>query len=165
MRRFCVWTSLGVTTILVMAILFPRTSPWRWSYWDLGYIVPVIGCTTVAVLLKMGVGFRSRAISGFCQSLAFLAVFAQGRVSLRDPVEVTTKWVTWVVAYTLVFTAVTHGIVLVSRRGKGNEEHCEKCGYSLYGLRTPRCPECGTPFDPSRIKEQAPPAAGGTITS
>ena len=25
---------------------------------------------------------------------------------------------------------------------------CEKCAYSLEGLQTARCPECGTPFDP-----------------
>lgn len=33
---------------------------------------------------------------------------------------------------------------------------CEQCGYVLHGLREPICPECGTPFDPSkpqRIRE------------
>ena len=150
MRRFCLWTTVGVGAIVVMAILFPRTSPWRWSYWDLGYIVPAVVCAIVAGSPTTCAGFRLRAISGFCQSLAFLVVFAQGRVSLRDPAEVTAKWVTWVVAYTLVFTAITHGVVFLSRRGKGNEDCCEKCGYSLYGLRTPRCPECGTSFDPRR---------------
>jgi hypothetical protein len=28
---------------------------------------------------------------------------------------------------------------------------CPKCGYDLTGLREPRCPECGTPFDPSLL--------------
>ena len=28
-----------------------------------------------------------------------------------------------------------------------NRTVCEKCGYSLVGLPTPRCPECGTEFD------------------
>jgi hypothetical protein len=28
---------------------------------------------------------------------------------------------------------------------------CRKCGYLLYGLTEPRCPECGEPFDPSRL--------------
>jgi len=28
---------------------------------------------------------------------------------------------------------------------------CEGCGYSLRGLTEPKCPECGTPFDPSRL--------------
>ncbi|OWY71037.1 hypothetical protein B7486_10520 [cyanobacterium TDX16] len=26
------------------------------------------------------------------------------------------------------------------------EEHCEKCGYPLYQIRSGSCPECGTPF-------------------
>lgn len=32
---------------------------------------------------------------------------------------------------------------------------CEKCGYLLFGLPTPRCPECGTPFDPTRLTGQS----------
>ena len=27
--------------------------------------------------------------------------------------------------------------------------HCRKCGYSLHGLPEPRCPECGSPFEPT----------------
>ena len=27
---------------------------------------------------------------------------------------------------------------------------CAQCGYELRGLPEPRCPECGTPFDPER---------------
>ncbi len=27
---------------------------------------------------------------------------------------------------------------------------CRRCGYSLQGLPTHRCPECGTPFDPAQ---------------
>lgn len=105
-----------------MGILYPRISPWRWSYWDLGYLIPVILCATVAVQQKTGVGYRARAISGFCQSIAFLPVFAHGRVSLRNPVEVTTKWVIWVTVYSVAFTGVTHGIVLVSRWRQANKD-------------------------------------------
>jgi energy-converting hydrogenase Eha subunit E len=28
---------------------------------------------------------------------------------------------------------------------------CKECGYLLYGLTDPRCPECGTPFDPGLL--------------
>ena len=37
------------------------------------------------------------------------------------------------------------GTVVVRRGPTG---HCEQCGYDLRGLPEPRCPECGTPFDP-----------------
>jgi hypothetical protein len=31
--------------------------------------------------------------------------------------------------------------------------YCKKCGYDLRGLPLPRCPECGTPFDPAALPE------------
>lgn len=39
------------------------------------------------------------------------------------------------------------------------EGHCQDCGYNLTGLPEPRCPECGTEFDPSTV-----PRAAGTGT-
>lgn len=30
---------------------------------------------------------------------------------------------------------------------------CQECGYILRGLIRPRCPECGTPFDPRRLEK------------
>ena len=35
---------------------------------------------------------------------------------------------------------------------------CEKCGYLLIGLEIPRCPECGTPFDPVLLRWTRGPA-------
>jgi hypothetical protein len=32
--------------------------------------------------------------------------------------------------------------------------HCTKCGYDLRGLREPRCPECGWPFDLRRVESE-----------
>lgn len=37
---------------------------------------------------------------------------------------------------------------------------CAKCGYLLYGLIEPRCPECARPFD-SAVLRLAPPASEG----
>ena len=50
-------------------------------------------------------------------------------------------------------------------RKKGNDKelssmHCLACGYYLFGLKTPRCPECGTlrgfkiPLDKLGLTEQ-----------
>lgn len=37
---------------------------------------------------------------------------------------------------------------------------CAKCGYSLRGLLEPRCPECGTPFDPAPVPDKEPNTNG-----
>ena len=39
--------------------------------------------------------------------------------------------------------------VLAFRRAPIGPGHCLSCGYNLYGLVEPRCPECGTPYDSS----------------
>lgn len=36
--------------------------------------------------------------------------------------------------------------------------HCRNCGYNLFGLRDPRCPECGTVFEPDTNGTDAPTA-------
>ena len=33
-----------------------------------------------------------------------------------------------------------------------DERRCKHCGYLLQGLPEPRCPECGTPFDPAVLR-------------
>jgi hypothetical protein len=40
---------------------------------------------------------------------------------------------------------------------------CLECGYNLTGLSEPRCPECGTPFDPAKLTSgmwEKPPEGG-----
>jgi len=34
---------------------------------------------------------------------------------------------------------------------------CQYCGYLLYGLNEPRCPECGNPFDANSLRDLEPP--------
>lgn len=36
---------------------------------------------------------------------------------------------------------------------------CKSCGYPLLGLREPKCPECGEPFDPDRVPDVSQQAA------
>ena len=45
----------------------------------------------------------------------------------------------------------------------GNE--CEQCGYLLIGLPEPRCPECGTPFDPAMLGSMNAAAHASSATA
>ena len=63
------------------------------------------------------------------------------------------RWVPTVATPLLILTAALLGRAwhrATRRVARLQTQHCEQCGYSLRGLSEPRCPECGTPFDPSR---------------
>jgi len=36
-----------------------------------------------------------------------------------------------------------------------DDRRCTTCGYFLIGLTSARCPECGTPFDPAKLRATA----------
>lgn len=44
-------------------------------------------------------------------------------------------------------TAALLAIRVSGARMRSDAHHCRACGYPLHGLRHPRCPECGTPFE------------------
>jgi ribosomal protein L37E len=58
--------------------------------------------------------------------------------------------------------AVVLGSRLCLREQCDDKERCRRCGYLLYGLPIPRCPECGTPF--TRAMDVQPDSAP-TVTS
>ena len=74
-------------------------------------------------------------------SCDFHAAWERGRLMLEFPV-----WLP-------LCMAVSGGLVMHAfRRGRPTfPSCCEKCGYSLVALTVPRCPECGTLFDPSHV--------------
>jgi len=50
--------------------------------------------------------------------------------------------------------AGTAGVMTIARSERAMRKElarrpCWECGYSLIGLTEPRCPECGTEFDPA----------------
>jgi hypothetical protein len=66
---------------------------------------------------------------------------------------------------TIVFTSIILSIFLVAGATSvqaaqavitlQDDRRCKECGYFLIGLTTPRCPECGTPFDPAKLVQLA----------
>ena len=50
--------------------------------------------------------------------------------------------------YIAILVRVTRGYLA---RRSDRPGHCRECGYPLKRLPEPRCPECGTPFDPDDL--------------
>lgn len=97
--------------------------------------------------------------SGMC-SLYVIAI-SLGYAFSPDPIERATAG--WGLLYLLTFTFGILGggsiLLLCSIAYLRNRYwplvpagHCRVCGYDLYGLPEPRCPECGTPFDPEELR-------------
>ncbi len=59
--------------------------------------------------------------------------------------------------FTIFFSVIAIYLLLPVhiRRKRKKKGLCEKCAYDLRGLTEPRCPECGTAFDPKLLSEKA----------
>lgn len=77
--------------------------------------------------------------------------------------------VRWFVYVTIVVPAAavvlsstvrsTRRLLLRYRRDRVNGDRCPHCGYPIYGLLEPRCPECGKMFDAGLLAAAKPPSA------
>ncbi len=56
--------------------------------------------------------------------------------------------VLFLMLYGTILYRVSKGYLRYRRAKPGR---CYECGYLLVGLPEPRCPECGTPFDPDDL--------------
>ena len=62
----------------------------------------------------------------------------------------------WLVAcFGAILFAIIRAAIVSGQRGV-RAGHCVKCGYDLYGLPEPRCPECGTGFAVAAMHGPAP---------
>lgn len=60
-----------------------------------------------------------------------------------------------VVGVACALTARARRLFPISAR-RPAQGRCRRCGYLLYGLPEPRCPECGEPFDPAEVHRSRP---------
>ncbi len=51
----------------------------------------------------------------------------------------------------LLYASILRWRIIHPRAPEVLHLRCERCGYNLTGLTEPRCPECGTPFDPKLL--------------
>jgi hypothetical protein len=148
----------------------PRMNPtsfWAEGVYKLLFIVPLAVAWGAGVFAGASISFRARCWSGFIQSLIVVCLvfgeflFRSRRsvlgISGEDPPEILAGFLAAIVAiYTASYASATHlmGKWLVGRTP--DDLTCGRCGYCLRGLRDPRCPECGTPFDPKLLQNRLP---------
>ncbi|MEO1585482.1 MAG: hypothetical protein AAFR96_13045 [Planctomycetota bacterium] len=125
----------------------------------LGFLAPfVIGLTWAVfaglVSFRPLLGFGLTGIGVFCP---FLFLVPNGPPvpggASSQQVSVFLVIATW----HLVATLLTYGEC--ARRKHIDSSHCTTCGYSLKGLPTTTCPECGEPITPPASPPSAPPSA------
>ncbi len=99
---------------------------------------------------------RTRAIDLALYALAAGFVVSWGTVNVRPSNKSPFQALSELVLYWPILAICVAIVEALSRRllawirifaREPTGIYCESCGYCLYGLTEPRCPECGTPFD------------------
>jgi hypothetical protein len=124
-----------------------------------GPIIAILGL--VAVALGIGARFSLVALLGVANCSICLLFFGLVLTLGWSPADADAPFA----GMGLVFTVSTLPAVLrATRRAPATLSPwiCARCGYLLYGLSEARCPECGTPFDPSLLNSETPPRVGST---
>ena len=115
-----IWVSVFLAGLVIGKIFFRR-----WIQLALVFLVAFAGVTQTTGLsttVAMYYGWKS----GDWQQVCRFGVFTT-------------------VIYASLFLGAWVGAHYLARKPP-DENHCQRCGYNLTGLREPRCPECGKPF-------------------
>ncbi len=79
------------------------------------------------------------------------SVLANLLVAFDEVLWETTLLAAWTTLCALILYLVTRGYIRTRRHKRG---YCFECGYDLRELPEPRCPECGTRFDPEEVERE-----------
>jgi hypothetical protein len=156
--------------VFILLTLVVNIVGWVVCFNQIDYAIELGLLNGVLGLLLFVVGLIARYPWAWSLGLAHFALpwfmFEMVRLHRMGPLQARPAFI-WADA---VFLAVVLPLSLVGcylgakRRPFLEPGLCRMCGYPLHGLAGPRCPECGTPFDPELLAGQAPsqegPAAG-----
>ncbi len=79
-------------------------------------------------------------------------------IALGNPWAAFRNWIVIVSLYAVLFASLTQALARALRpRKHEGPPQCNCCGYNLTGLSEPRCPECGTSFDPALLDGASKP--------
>lgn len=91
--------------------------------------------------------------AGFYLGLASSVVVNKYRRLVEDNVsQIAFRCGLCFVGCMVLLPAVTHAISRFFEWRDRPSDRCAKCGYCLFGLEKPRCPECGTPIPQRQVE-------------
>jgi|GEM_PF-2934218 len=152
---FLVWVFLASPTIT------PPGNVWRFGH-TLTCIIVIVGAyrstrlnTRRILYFLYGCLAGSFIMNAMLPDSRDMDSIAMGLESLEAYI---TRSVGFVIALGIVcaIAAQVRLVHLKRARDDGPRTRCEKCGYLLYGLPEPRCPECGAPFEPDETDTDIP---------
>ncbi len=151
------WVGVAALTLIVLWLFrqpwsparWPRTPAQRWREWRTSYAILAVGALVFAILFT---GLACRLWNSLSKIRPAHAPPGATSVPVSD-LEHLQLWTgAAMVLVALLFLVAAASLFYFYRRAgrrlRRYTGRCEKCGYSLTGLSAPRCPECGTPFDP-----------------
>lgn len=116
----------------------------------------VLGTIAICVALwKPRLAMRLSIAAGSFAGIDILALVVDSHQTQYSHSAGLVGWIRDNGMSTIPALLATLGGILAWLRISHNEKRprniCSKCGYLLYGLTVPRCPECGEQFDPTRL--------------
>lgn len=142
------------TRLLLVAAYLVYVVAWLscWASAEAAAVIGLVGVGASLVLIILSIieryawGWRLGAANCGLYLLLFMLVV----IARLGPEEAQIPFLSIGGAY---LAAVAPFTVRAWRHGpeKQHPMMCVKCGYLLYGLTQPRCPECGTSFDPKLL--------------
>jgi hypothetical protein len=102
--------------------------------------------------------FLLAALLGVAHCTICLLFFILVQVHDWSPHEARVPFLNMSLLYAILIVPVSVLACLRPPARPAEEGKCVQCGYLLHGLPEPRCPECGTRFDPAKLRG-APPLA------
>lgn len=95
--------------------------------------------------------FRIIPISGYRNVPSFGGVWRAAMAAPSDPrppaYSSFVRFPTWILCVVLLYPPIVAIIRGARERYRKRNHLCETCGYVLYALTEPRCPECGTAYE------------------
>ena len=160
---------------LLLGAIYAATS--SWFYWEAPFSFSIwfIDSLLVGVLYGIPVGFmcspivvillskKNLVVSGLILLIVVLSTYPL--INLGTPWTNIDFFPGVPIIIVIVFLLSCKVISMLLPNIVYDPPFCKICGYYLCGLPKPRCPECGTPFDPSEIESLSKTSSEDTAAS